>query len=61
MDHRCRDCSPDNEQFLIALNKLRTIFARNSYPSKLIGSKISGFFLNDKKPPRDKKYKRILP
>ena len=29
--HRCRDCSSDNEQFLIALNELRTIFARNSF------------------------------
>ena len=50
--HRTRDCSSDEEQFSIALNELRTIFANNSYPSRLVESKIAIFFINDKKPPR---------
>ena len=50
--HRTRDCSSDEEQFSIALNELRTIFAKNSYPVKLVKSKISVFFKDDKKPPR---------
>ena len=50
--HRTRDCSSDEEQFSIALNELRTIFANNSYPSRLVDSKIAIFFINDKKPSR---------
>jgi hypothetical protein len=34
------------------VNELRTIFVKNSYPSKLVESEIAVFFINDKKPPR---------
>ena len=50
--HRTRDCCSDEEQFSMALDELREIFARNSYPHKLISEKISTFLLNDEKPPR---------
>ena len=50
--HRTRDCCFDGEQFSQALNELRNIFSRNSYPKKLVESKIKFFLSDDKKPPR---------
>ena len=50
--HKTRDCCSDKNEFSLALEELRTIFARNGYPLRLVESKISIFFKNDKKPPR---------
>ena len=50
--HRTRDSCSDQEQFLLALDELREIFARNSYPRKIVEEKIQKFFQDDQKPPR---------
>jgi hypothetical protein len=50
--HQTRDCCYDEEQFSQALSKLCDLFARNSYPKKLVGSKIFYLII---KTPLDKK------
>ena len=46
------DCCSNENELSLALEQLRTIFARNGYPVRLVESKIQFFFKNDKKPAR---------
>ena len=53
--HRTRDSCSDQEQFLLALDELREIFARNSYPRKIV-EKIQKNFSRRPKTTPSRKY-----
>ena len=52
MLHRERDCCSNDDLFKQSLQELREVLLKNSYPPKLIDSKIRIFLANDQKPDR---------
>ena len=52
MLHRERDCCSNDYLFKHSLKELREVLLKNSYPPKLIDSKIRIFLANDQKPER---------
>ena len=52
MLHRERDCCSNDNLFKRSLEELKTVLLRNSYPEKLINSKIRIFMADDQKPIR---------
>ena len=52
MLHRERDCCSNDILFKQSLKELKEVLLKNSYPRKLIESKIRIFMSDDQKPPR---------
>ena len=52
MLHRERDCCSNDILFKQSLKELKEVLLKNSYPQKLIDSKIRIFMSDDQKPPR---------
>ena len=50
--HREKNACSNDDLFLESLEEMKEVFYKNSYPQRLVDSKIEQFIKNDKKPDR---------